>query len=214
MPGCVSICVCLLWICELCQCSCCVASCFIFFFFLCLSPSPPFNSPPSFLIQHINEGQICTRGKEGVCVCVCIRAWLSALFNSVEAGWLAGAAAGKRLQRRLRLGAAIAPSYRFPHEGLPYHPSPERSPFFSHPRDTLPLFPSPPTLSLPSPPPPLPMEDRVRRNKQETATIPQYPLPSSWGTACCLSCCVKARQAASQWRLWVCTERAFNGTSC
>ncbi len=83
---------------------------------------------------------------------MCSRAWLSALFNSVEAGWL-----GKRLANGCSgdfgWGSAIAPSYRFPHEGLPYHPSPERSPFFSHPRDTLPLLsPSTSTLSLPSPP--------------------------------------------------------------
>ena len=49
--------------------------CFFFFLclpFLCLSLSPPFNSPPSLLIQHINEGQICTEGGGVVCVRVCM----------------------------------------------------------------------------------------------------------------------------------------------
>lgn len=86
---------------------------------------------------------------------VCSRAWLSALFNSVEAGWL-GPRLANGCSGDFGWGAAIAPSYRFPHEGLPYHPSPERSPFFSHPRDTLPLSPSPSTHPLPSPPPPPP----------------------------------------------------------
>lgn len=73
-------------------------------------------------------------------MCVCVEPCMAEHTVQYCGGWLAGAAAGKRLQRRLRLGSAIAPSYRFPHEGLPYHPCPERSPFFSHPRDTrLPL---------------------------------------------------------------------------
>lgn len=85
-----------------------------------------------------------------VCVCVCIRAWLSTLFNTVEVGWL-----GLRLANGSKggygWGSAIAPSYRFPHEGLPYHPCPERSPFFSHPWDTLlPPFPLPPQPPFPS----------------------------------------------------------------
>lgn len=63
-----------------------------------------------------------------------------------EAGW------GRGWQTAAAQTSAIAPSYRFPHEGLPYHPGPERSPFFSHPRDTLPSFPPP---TLPSPPSPL-----------------------------------------------------------
>lgn len=72
-----------------------------------------------------------------MCVCVCSRAWLSALFNSVEAGWL-GPRLANGCSGDFGWGSAIVPSYRFPHEGLPYHPSPERSPFFSHPQDTLP----------------------------------------------------------------------------
>lgn len=74
---------------------------------------------------------------------VCSRAWLTALFNSVEVGWL-GPWLANGGSGDFGWGAAIAPSYRFPHEGLPYHPSPERSPFFSHPRD-----PPPPSPSLP-----------------------------------------------------------------
>lgn len=145
---------CLSWICELCQRSCCVTSCFFFLPFLCLSLSPPFNSPPSFLIQHINEGQICTRGRK---VYVCSRAWLSALFNSVDAGWLAGAAAGKRLQRRLRLGLCYRTQLSFPPWRAPLSPQPrEVSLLLPSPRHTPPPPPSPPTLPLPSPPPPHP----------------------------------------------------------
>lgn len=128
---------CVSWICELCP--CCVASCFFF---------PPYKLTPSFLIQHINEGQICTKGRR-VHGCVCSRAWLSAAFNSVAAGW--GRGWQTAAAETFGWGAAIAPSYRFPHEGLPYHPGPERSPFFSHPRDTLLL--SLPPHTLPSPPP-------------------------------------------------------------
>lgn len=78
---------------------------------------------------------------EGGCMCVYVwsRAWLSTLFNTVEVGWL-GLRLGNGCSGDFGWGSAIAPSYRFPHEGLPYHPCPERSPFFSHPRDTrLPL---------------------------------------------------------------------------
>ena len=110
---------------------CCLVIFFFFLTFLCLSLSPPFNSPPSFLIQHINEGQICTRGRR---VYVCSRAWLSALFNSVEAGWLAGAAAGKRLQRRLRLGLRYRTQLSFP---------PWRAPLSPQPREVSLLLPSP-----------------------------------------------------------------------
>lgn len=119
--------------------------CYLMFFFLpflCLSLSPPFNSPPSFLIQHINEGQICTRGRR---VYVCSRAWLSALFNSVDAGWLAGAAAGKRLQRRLRLGLRYRTQLSFP---------PWRAPLSPQPREVSLLLPSP--RHTPPPPPSLP----------------------------------------------------------
>lgn len=131
--------------------------CYLMFFFLpflCLSLSPPFNSPPSFLIQHINEGQIRTRGRR---VYVCSRAWLSALFNSVDAGWLAGAAAGKRLQRRLRLGLRYRTQLSFPPWRAPLSPQPrEVSLLLPSPRHTPPPPPSPPTLPLPSPPPPHP----------------------------------------------------------
>lgn len=94
----------------------------------------------------------------GVCVCVrvCSRAWLSTLFDTAELGWL-GLRLGSGCSGDFGWGSAIAPSYRFPHEGLPYHPCPERSPFFSHPRDTrYSPSPAPPTHSLPSPPPPPP----------------------------------------------------------
>lgn len=101
---------------------------------------------------------------EGGCMCVYVwsRAWLSTLFNTVEVGWL-GLRLGNGCSGDFGWGSAIAPSYRFPHEGLPYHPCPERSPFFSHPRDTrLPLSLSFSTHTLPpfstsssSPRPPL-----------------------------------------------------------
>lgn len=125
--------------------------CYLMFFFLpflCLSLSPPFNSPPSFLIQHINEGQICTRGRR---VYVCSRAWLSALFNSVDAGWLAGwgrgwqtaaaeTSAGAPLSHPVIVspmkGSLITPAQR----GLPSSPIPETH----SPTSSLPTHPSPP----------------------------------------------------------------------
>lgn len=140
--------------------------CYLMFFFLpflCLSLSPPFNSPPSFLIQHINEGQICTRGRR---VYVCSRAWLSALFNSVDAGWLAGwgrgwqtaaaeTSAGAPLSHPVIVspmkGSLITPAQR----GLPSSPIPEtHSPTSSLPPH--PPFPSLLHLLLIPHPPPIP----------------------------------------------------------
>lgn len=91
------------------------------------------------------------KGKEGVCVEPCMAEHTD---NTVEVGWL-GLRLGNGCSGDFGWGSAIAPSYRFPHEGLPYHLCPERSPFFSHPRDTrLPLSLSFSTHpSLPSPPP-------------------------------------------------------------
>lgn len=157
---------------------CCLV--FFFFTFPCLSLSPPFNSTPSFLIQHINEGQICTRGRR-VYVCVCVEPCMAEHTVQYCGGWLAGAAAGKRLQRRLRLshpvivspmkGSLITPAQR----GLPSSPIPEihDSPFLS---------PSPPTLSLPSPPPPPPLPPAPHPLLSYPPSSPSCNIqPRGWG---------------------------------
>lgn len=56
--------------------------------------------------------------------------------HTVEVGWL-GLWLANGSSGDFGWGSAIGSSYRFPDEGLPYHPCPERSPFFSHPQDTL-----------------------------------------------------------------------------
>lgn len=113
---------------------CCLVI-FFFFTFICLSLSPPFNSTLSFLIQHINEGQICTRGR-GVYVCACVEPCMAEHTVQYCGGWLAGwgcgwqaaaaeTSAGAPLSHPVIVspmkGSLITPAQR----GLPSSPIPE-----------------------------------------------------------------------------------------
>lgn len=135
--------------------------CYLMFFFCHFFASPSLLplTHPRLSLYSISMKARYVLG-EGGCMCVAVHGWAHCSIVWMLAGWL-GPRLANGCSGDFGWGSAIAPSYRFPHEGLPYHPSPERSPFFSHPRDTLPhlLPPHPPFPSLlhllliPHPPP-------------------------------------------------------------